>query len=123
MKKKVEETGLIIRKDTLWAKWKRTVLCLFFYRERKMLKQFHELETPKKKPKDEIIVPQDKEREKLLALQEKYRKGILQEQSLGKDIKEKLTLLYRSQNILLQNEIRQIKQEISEKQRKKQDNL
>lgn len=116
MKNRNEETGLIIRKDTFWAKIKRNVLCLFFYRERKMLKLFHQLERPKDRPKKEIIVPQDKEREKLLRLQEKYRKGILKENELGKEIVDKLILLYKSQNILLKNEIRQVKQQMLQRE-------
>ncbi len=116
MKNRNEETGLMIRKDTFWAKIKRNVLCLFFYRERKMLKLFHQLERPKDRPKKEIIVPQDKEREKLLRLQEKYRKGILKENELGKEIVDKLILLYKSQNILLKNEIRQVKQQMLQRE-------
>jgi hypothetical protein len=118
MKNRNEETGLMIRKDTFWAKVKRNVLCLFFYRERKMLKLFHQLERPKDKPKKEIIVPQDKEREKLLRLQEKYRKGILKENDLGKEIVDKLILLYKSQNILLKNEIRQVKQQMLQREQR-----
>lgn len=118
MKNRSEETGLIIRKDTFWAKCKRNVLCLFFYRERKMLKLFHQLERPKEKPQKEIIIPQDKEREKLLTLQEKYRKGILKENELGKEIVDKLILLYKSQNILLKNEIRQVKQQMLQREQK-----
>lgn len=58
MSKKIE-TGLIVVKDDLYTKIRRSIFSVFFKKENKLLKMMYDIEKPKNKITEKIIVPKE----------------------------------------------------------------
>ena len=60
--------------------------------------------------KNDIIIEKDKEQERLLQIQEDFRNGIIREEEISVEDKEKLYLLYDKQILELKEKIKQNRQ-------------
>lgn len=60
--------------------------------------------------KNDIIIEKDKEQERLLQIQEDFRNGIIREEDINVEDKEKLYLLYDKQILELKEKIKQNRQ-------------
>lgn len=58
MSKKIE-TGLIVVKDDLFTKMRRSIFSVFFKKENRLLQMVYEIEKPKNRITDKIIVPKE----------------------------------------------------------------
>lgn len=58
MSKKIE-TGLIVLKDDLFTKIRRSIFSLFFKKENRLLQMIYDIEKPKNRIIDKIIVPKE----------------------------------------------------------------
>lgn len=58
MSKKIE-TGLIVVKDDLFTKMRRSIFSVFFKKEKRLLQMVYDLEKPKNTITDKIIVPKE----------------------------------------------------------------
>lgn len=58
MSKKIE-TGLIVVKDDLFTKIRRSIFSVLFKKENKLLKMMYDIEKPKNIIKDKIIIPKE----------------------------------------------------------------
>lgn len=58
MSKKIE-TGLIIVKEDIFTKIRRTIFVTFFKKENKLLKMMYDIEKPKNKITEKIVIPKE----------------------------------------------------------------
>ena len=58
MSKKIE-TGLIVVKDDLFTKMRRSIFSVFFKKENRLLQMVYEIEKPTNRITDKIIVPKE----------------------------------------------------------------
>ncbi len=58
MSKKIE-TGLIVVKDDLFTKMRRSIFSVFFKKENRLLQMVYDIEKPKNRITDKIIVPKE----------------------------------------------------------------
>lgn len=58
MSKKIE-TGLIIVKEDIFTKIRRTIFATFFKKENKLLKMMYDIEKPKNKITEKIVIPKE----------------------------------------------------------------
>lgn len=58
MSKKIE-TGLIVVKDDLFTKIRRSIFSVLFKKENKLLKMMYDIEKPKNIITDKIIIPKE----------------------------------------------------------------